>query len=36
MVRVLLALVMTAMVASALVGCKAEVEEASAPIGSAR
>jgi len=36
MVRVLLALVMTAMVASALVGCKAEVEETHGNIGSAR
>jgi hypothetical protein len=36
MVRVLLALVMTAIVGATLVGCRAEVEEAHAPIGSAR
>jgi len=36
MVRVLLALVMTAMVAATLVGCKAEVQETRANIGSAR
>lgn len=36
MTRVLLALVMTALVGAALVGCKAEVEKTSSNIGAAR
>ena len=36
MVRILLALVMTAMVTATLVGCKAEVEETRTNIGAAR
>ena len=36
MVRVLLALVMTAIVGASLVGCRAEVEEAHGHIGAAR
>lgn len=36
MVRVLLALVMTAMVGASLVGCKAQVEETHGHIGAAR
>jgi hypothetical protein len=36
MVRVLLALVMTAMVGASLVGCKAQVEETHGRIGAAR
>ena len=36
MMRVLLALVMTAMVGAALVGCKAEVQETHGNIGAAR
>ena len=36
MVRILLALVMTAMVAATLVGCKAEVEETRGNIGATR
>jgi hypothetical protein len=36
MVRVLLALVMTAMVGASLMGCKAQVEETHGQIGAAR
>ena len=36
MVRVLLALVMTAMVGASLVGCKAQVEETHGQISAAR
>jgi len=36
MMRVLLALVMTAIVGATLVGCKAEVEEAHGHVGAAR
>jgi hypothetical protein len=36
MMRVLLALVMTAMVGASLVGCKAQVEETHGHIGAAR
>jgi hypothetical protein len=36
MVRVLLALVVTAMVGASLVGCKAQVEETHGQIGAAR
>jgi len=36
MVRVLLALVMTAIVGASLVGCKAEVEETRSNVGAAK